>query len=154
MSETEGKRGRGRPSSYDPAYCDQVVELGAQGKSRVQISALIGVHRSTLDDWAKAHPEFSEALTRAKELEQHWWEEQAQLGLWSKEFNAPLWKANVAGRFREAYGDKQTITHEGDLSGLSQDELDRRIAEKLAALGLPTPEASDDTDRGGDGSGE
>lgn len=106
-----------RPSTYDPKYCEQVVELGREGLSEVQISARIDVPRTTMRSWADAHPEFSSALTRAKELSQDWWESKAQEGLANREFNAGLWKANVASRFREEYGERQRIEHSGPDGG-------------------------------------
>ena len=33
----------GRPTLFDPSYCDKVVELGALGKSVEQISSVLGV---------------------------------------------------------------------------------------------------------------
>jgi hypothetical protein len=101
----------GRPSTYDPAYCERVIELGALGKSQVQISAEIDIPRTTMLSWADVHPEFSTALTRAKELEQAWWENQAQNNLSVREFNAALWSKNVASRFRSDYGDRMNVDH-------------------------------------------
>lgn len=104
---------RGRPSKYDASYCDKVMDLGAAGKSQVQISAELGIPLSTIRSWGDQHDEFSQALTRAKELEQAWWENQAQQNLSTREFNAALWHKSVASRFREAYGEKQTVEHSG-----------------------------------------
>lgn len=107
----------GRPSKYKAEYCERVIALGAEGKSQCQISAAIDVPRTTMRSWADSIPEFSSALTRAKELEQAWWEDKAQVGLASREFNAPLWKANVASRFRSEYGERVTQEHTGANGG-------------------------------------
>lgn len=96
----------GRPSLYDPAFCDRVIELGRQGKSKVQIAVALDVVRMTLDNWANDHPEFMDALTRARELSQSWWEEQGQLGLLTQGFNASLWNKNVSCRFPDDWTDK------------------------------------------------
>ena len=74
----EVKRPVGRPSLYDPAYCDQVIELGNQGKSIEQIAAKLGVSTRVIFDWKDKHPEFLHALDQAKELELDWWENIAQ----------------------------------------------------------------------------
>ena len=37
MTETTEKRPVGRPSTYDPAYCEEVIALGRIGKSIEQI---------------------------------------------------------------------------------------------------------------------
>lgn len=97
---------RGRPSTYDPAYCDRVIALGAEGKSPEQISAAIGVPRSTMQSWAEVHPDFSAALTRAKELEQDWWETIGQTALFADKFQASVWAKSMQARFREKYTEK------------------------------------------------
>ena len=74
----EVKRPVGRPSLYDPALCDQVIELGSQGKSIEQIAAQIGVGTKTMYNWRDEFPEFLRALEMAKELELDWWENIAQ----------------------------------------------------------------------------
>jgi hypothetical protein len=60
----------GRPTKYDPALCEKVIEWGAAGKSRTWMLAEIGIDRSTIDEWAKVHEDYSLALARAKVLEQ------------------------------------------------------------------------------------
>jgi hypothetical protein len=56
----------GRPSKYDPAYCEQVVTFCAAGYSITGFAGSIGVDRDTISEWGKVHPEFSVALRRAK----------------------------------------------------------------------------------------
>lgn len=102
----------GRPSTYDPAYCSQVEELGLQGKSPAQISAIIGVPRSTMQLWGEKHPEFLAALKRAKELEQAWWEEAGQrMALMGGQFsNAAVWKKSMEARFRDKYTERRELS--------------------------------------------
>ena len=65
----------GRPTSYDPSYCERVIEMGREGYSVVEMAAEIGVGRNTLETlWPAANPEFREALTEAREASQAWWE--------------------------------------------------------------------------------
>lgn len=59
---TEGKRGRGRPSDYDPAFCDVLIEQGMLGFSLTASAAAMGVHRDTINEWGRVHPEFSDAI--------------------------------------------------------------------------------------------
>ena len=98
-----------RPTDYDPAHCDRVIELGRLGKSKAQIAADLDVARQTLDNWAAVHAEFLDALTRARDLAQAWWEDQGQSGLTTSGFNASLWAKQVSCRFREDYTDRQDI---------------------------------------------
>ena len=125
----------GRPSTYDPKYVDMVIALGTEGKSQHQISAAIEKPLSTIRSWAEQHEEFSHALTRAKELEQAWWEDKGQAGIESRDFNAPLWKANVASRFRATYGDR--VVHEGGDKPLRYEDVGKspvEIARQLAHI--------------------
>jgi hypothetical protein len=123
---------RGRPSTYDPAYCDRVIELGKQGLSLEQISAQIDVPRTTMLSWATVHPEFSTALTRAKELEQAWWEQTGQTALFADKFQASVWAKSMQARFREKYTEKVISEQTGKDGGpienvhLIQREIVRR----------------------------
>lgn len=111
MTETtdtpQEKRPVGRPSLYDPAYCEKVVELGRIGKSVEQISALLNVSLRTMYSWRDAHEEFLHALDDAKTYEQAWWEEQAAAYMVenkeSDRLNASLWSRSMAARFPKKY---------------------------------------------------
>jgi transposase len=52
----------GRPSKYEPEFCDQLLECMGQGFSLTAFAGEIGVARSTINEWIAAHPEFSEAV--------------------------------------------------------------------------------------------
>jgi len=56
----------GRPSKYDPAFCDDVINVMATGLSLTAFAGDIGVHRGTINEWMATHPEFSEAVRVAK----------------------------------------------------------------------------------------
>ncbi|CAB4128173.1 hypothetical protein UFOVP106_39 [uncultured Caudovirales phage] len=115
---TEDTRPVGRPSLYDPSYCDKVVELGALGKSIEQISSNLGVSCRVLYDWRDKYPEFLRALEQAKEAEQTWWEDQAQAYMLehkdAAKLNASIWSRSMAARFPKKYREsvKQEITGE------------------------------------------
>jgi hypothetical protein len=105
----------GRPSAYHPAYCETVIDLGKRGKSLAQMASHFDVARSTIDEWASVHPEFSEALMRAKVHSQCWWEDMAQSGLTADKFNAQVWSKSVQARFREDYTERQQTEHTGSV---------------------------------------
>lgn len=97
MSEGAG----GRPSDYDPSFCETAIVAGKVGKSLTWIATEIGVHRDTLYEWAKVHAEFSDALMHAKQLSQRWWEDAGQDGMGKGGFNASVWSRSMAARFPE-----------------------------------------------------
>ena len=107
MTETTEKRPVGRPSLYDPKYCEEVVALGRIGKSIEQIAANLNVSLRTMYLWRDTHEEFMHALDDAKTYEQAWWEEQASAYMVenkeSDRLNATLWSRSMAARFPKKY---------------------------------------------------
>lgn len=61
----------GRPSKYDPKYCELLIEHMKNGASFESFAGRIGIWKEALYNWTKKHEEFSNALKigRAK---QHW----------------------------------------------------------------------------------
>lgn len=72
------KRPVGRPTLYDPAYCERIVEHMKDGASALSFAAEVGVSRATINVWAEQHPEFLEALNAAKAACGAWWEKQGR----------------------------------------------------------------------------
>lgn len=66
VSDGGDKRGPGRPTRYDPSYCDLVIEDAKLGFSLSAFAGGILVSRQTITDWRKAHPEFDAACATAK----------------------------------------------------------------------------------------
>lgn len=150
--DDEGKHPGGRPSAYDPAFCEQVIELGKLGMSPAEIAMELGHPRTTMLGWADAHEEFSTALIHARDFSLAWWERQAREGLnKGAQFNTNLWAKAIGGRFpQEPYRERVQLTgkddgpiqHEHDLTKLSDAELDE--LEKIAAkLGVAGPAGED-----------
>ncbi len=114
----------GRPSKYDPSYCEEVVELGKEGKSLAQMCSHFDIARSTIDQWAEDNPEFSEALSRAKAHMQAKLEEMGFTGLADKNFNAAVWKTTMMARFRDDYTERKEVENRGQVVVISQDAAD------------------------------
>jgi len=135
MSAKAATRPVGRPSEYDPAYCERVIDLGREGKSRAEIASDLNCSRTTLAAWERAHPEFLDALSRAKDEELAWWEAQARTGLnKGAAFNAAIWKQSVSGRFpNEPYRERLQVAGPGDgpirYANMTREERQARIAE-------------------------
>lgn len=121
----------GRPTTYDPAYCDDVVELGKAGKSKAQMAAHFDVSRQTIDNWAADHKEFLEALNRAMAHCQAWWEDKGMSGLDLPGFNAAVWKKSVEARFRDDYTDRREVSHSGEI--VTKEQRDAAVAAAVRA---------------------
>jgi len=112
MSDSTPKK-IGRPSKYDPALCDKVVELGREGKSVEQISSALGYHYKTLLYWAETHPEFLEAMELAKQYEMTYWEDLGSQYIvetpQGKKLNTGLWSRSMAARFPKKYRENSKV---------------------------------------------
>ena len=104
----------GRPSKYDPAFCDMVIAAGQEGMGKAEMAAEIGVAYSTFDLWTQEHEEFSEAVKQARRLSQAWWEKQGRVATFGgvDGFNATSYIFQMKNRFREDWNDtvKQEVT--------------------------------------------
>lgn len=61
MSEASEPQPVGRPSKYEPRFCDELIEFMGGGYSLTAFAGSIGVARSTINVWMAEHAEFSEA---------------------------------------------------------------------------------------------
>lgn len=143
----------GRPTKYRPEMCEQVVALGAQGASKVEIAFELGVTRNTLDNWAAEHPDFLSAITRAKEAEQVWWEREGRSNLKTQGYQSSMWSRSMAARFADwrektaiVGGSKEDEPIKQEVTHIGLDEFARRIASISART---TEDGGDEPPHGG-----
>lgn len=143
----------GRPTKYNKKYCEEIIEYfnkppqncmykeeyfnNGQIKSKTPIITAvefptfqgfaneINVNIDTLHEWKEKHIEFSEAYTRAKQLQEKIWLVNAMGGLYNAQF-AQFFGKNCLG-----YKEKQELEHSGNINnpfeGLSTEELRQLI---------------------------
>lgn len=58
----------GRPTEYQPDYCEQVEKLCKLGATDKEIASFFEIVESTLNNWKIAHPEFMESIQKGKLL--------------------------------------------------------------------------------------
>jgi hypothetical protein len=113
------RRGRGQPTKYCPEMCEVVVEWGAQGWSQEEIAFELGVCVKTVHNWIDAHPDFLQAMTRAKLAEMVWWERAGRTGMVSDKFNNGVWAKSMSCRFpfkwRDTVRSEQTGANGGPI---------------------------------------
>lgn len=98
----------GRPTKYISDYDDLVCRvIGDQGKSLTQFARDLRVTRQTVHNWAADNPSFLDALTRAQEWSQAYWEDQLTGFMVDRNVNAPLVKLYFANRFGWSDKEKQ-----------------------------------------------
>lgn len=120
-------------SKYKPEYCDVIELLGRQGKSRMEIAAILSLDRKTLLNWEREHEAFAQALARAMTYSQAWWEGKAQKSLGKKHFQAQLWRYSMAGRFKEDYAERP-VSIAGELVDFLSAVVDGAAARKTKAV--------------------
>ena len=130
----ETNRG-GRPASYDPSYCQAVIEDARVGFSLSAFAGGIEVSRQTITDWRKAHPEFDVACATAKVVRARFLEG----GMMERDIPAPAMNARkfaLVNCAEEDWRAESTIKHVGgdpasgdkpiqvmDVSDLSPEQL-------------------------------
>lgn len=127
MSEDDktDKNPVGRPTEYDPRFCEMLVQHMAEGLSFESFGGVdtVDVCKSTLYVWLEKHPEFMDAKQRAISKCRLWWERTGLDGLWntserdgpqsssSKSFNTGVWVFNMKNRFKDEWKEKHEIEH-------------------------------------------
>ena len=132
---TTPKRPVGRPSKYDPSYCDKVIEWGKQGYSREMIAGELDVSWNTLLSWCDAHSDFLEALDTAKMHEMIYFEKigiqhmvEAPQG---NRLNAAIWSRSLAARFPQKYRENNKVEVVGKNDGAVQVDIVHDFAQDL-----------------------
>jgi hypothetical protein len=64
-------RRRGRPTDYDPVFCDQLIKFADAGLGVTAFAGRIGAARSTIHLWATRHAEFRAAMEIAAATRQY-----------------------------------------------------------------------------------
>lgn len=126
----------GRPTTYHESYCEDVIALGAQGKSKAQIAAVLGVSRNTMHRWEQQHEEFRDSIKASQDLALAWWENAGQQNMTRQGFNATAFIFQMKNRFSSDYADRQDHRVGGadggpiqfeDVGDVSKTELARKI---------------------------
>ena len=112
----------GRPSKYDPDFCDEARTFMADGYSVKALAAHLGVNYSTVYEWADKHPEFSNALKDGQAAASLWWERALRRVAATGEGNASAAIFGVKNRSQEEWKDKLDHNHQSDDGSMSPKE--------------------------------
>lgn len=119
----------GRPSKYDPKYCEMVIDHMSKGLSFESFAGFLGVNRDTVYEWAVKHKEFSDAKTVGLEKCRLFWE---KLGIGyiisksSRSLNSSVYIFTMKNRFPKEWRDRQEVEHSGELSGFKIEIVDKK----------------------------
>lgn len=96
----------GRPSDYKPEFCQQVIEYGKEGMSKMEMCLELNICKQTLYNWCDEYPEFLDSLNKAIDYSQAWWEMKGRKATFDSEgFNATSYIFNMKNRFKEDWSD-------------------------------------------------
>lgn len=148
MTDEPKKRGPvGRPSSYRPEYCDQVVACLAEGHSVTAFAGRIGVARSTVFKWAEEHQEFSDSLKVGQARAVEVWEKALLDVAKNGGGNATAAIFGLKNRAADDWRDKQEHEHTGkDGKDLIPDDADPERAARRILFALEMVARSRDAD--------
>jgi hypothetical protein len=118
----------GRPTEYDPAYCDQIVEHMSEGASITSFAAEIGVCRATINNWMAEHSEFLEACARAKAKCAAWWEKTNRKLAETGTGNQGACKLGLTNMAADDWRDKSEVEHSGTVDWKSRVPNERLLA--------------------------
>lgn len=136
---TPAKSKTGRPTKYRPEMCDLVIEAGREGCAVAEMASRCDVCIDTIYEWAKVHPEFSDALTRAQNEAEAWWARHVRAGLGKPpaEFQGPANLKYMGIRFTERWADRSKVELSGPAGGpIQTEEVSARelLANRLSGL--------------------
>lgn len=108
----------GRPSKYNPDFCEQVVKLGAEGMGVCEMATELGISWDSFNTYREEHPEFSGAVKEALRQSQAWWEGKGRQATFGgcDGFNATSYIFQMKNRFKDDWRDKQETEHSGGVT--------------------------------------
>jgi len=99
----------GRPTKYDPRYCDEVIDFLANGYSVTAFAGDIRVSRSTVYKWAEENEAFSDALKVGQAASALWWENRLRDTAEKGEGNATAAIFGLKNRAADDWRDKREV---------------------------------------------
>lgn len=109
------------PGTYDPKWCDQLIEHAETGLSFEAFGATARVSKQTLYEWVKKYPEFADAKKLFESISLKWWEQTGMDGMNNKTafFKTAVWIYNMRNRF----GWKDARNNDGQETQVPGDEV-------------------------------
>jgi len=133
----------GRPTKFEPAYCEAVIDHMADGASITSFAAEIGVSRATINVWMAEYPEFLEAVTIAKAKAQAWWEKTSRNLATTGTGNATICVFSLKNLGADDFKDKRETELTGANGGPIQHEHRKAVEltdDELAAIAAKASE--------------
>lgn len=115
----------GRPSKYDPAYCDLLQSHFAEGYSFESFGGVVGVSKQTLYTWCEQHPEFLDAKKTYETASQLEWEKRLKVLATSGEGNATAIIFGLKNRASDSWRDVKAT----EITGKDGGPIEQKVQE-------------------------
>ena len=128
----------GRPSKYEPRFCEELAEHFTEGYSFESFGGVARVSKQTLYDWCEAHPEFLDAKKANETASQLVWEQRLRSLAVTGDGNATAIIFGLKNRASDSWRDVKATEITGrdggpvatqDLTRLSNAELETIASE-------------------------
>ncbi len=123
---------------YKPEFVQEIIRLGAEGKSITQMAAAFQVTDMTLRRWAKDpdKQDFAEAKAIAVTLAEAYWEDIGHKGIKGMlpKFVPVAWIYMMKSRYKDNWQENQKIEIDNLAKTLSDKELDETLEKTIKAL--------------------
>ena len=116
----------GRPTKYDPAMCDIVLEEMIQGHFVCQVCAKIFIAQDTFNHWCRENQEFSLAYKVGRNLCTAYWAKVGADNLHDKDFNAKVWDRFMRTQC-VGWSDNSDHLIAGAIEGFGSSSLQKRL---------------------------
>lgn len=117
----------GRPTTYDPAMCDEVLPFMEQGYSTTALAGHLGVSRQTVYNWMDEHPEFFDAVKQGMAASAIWWENCLRNNASNGDGNATAAIFGLKNRAADDWRDKREFNHESENGTMTPGKIERVI---------------------------
>lgn len=106
---------RGRPSKYDPAFCETAEQVLSEGYSEAVLAGELGVCIDTVTEWKKVHPDFSASIKVGRAKGARVWEDRLKTLAERNEGNATGIIFGLKNRQPDAWKDKTETEVNGQM---------------------------------------
>lgn len=155
---------KGRPTSYDPKYCETIIQVARKGGSDAAMAIACGLKdRKSMWRWRQKYPEFQEAYNYAKLVQLERDEAIMDAYILGKvpKGNYRALEKRLQIQDPERYGSSSLpniqnatqINIQGDLKaieGMDMGEIDKKISDAMKRLGPIIDQEEDSEQQGGD----
>lgn len=106
----------GRPTKYEPEYCERLIQFMAEGFSFEAFAGELRISKKTLYNWLEENEDFLHAKDEGFQLSRLWWERVGRQIAQKNKGNATAFIFNMKNRFKEDWRDRHEVEQTGNIT--------------------------------------